>query len=165
MRPYRVADRLEKSVYRKGKTIQEFEETDSTFSFPSLPSGSVEVWTADSAVRVSPAILPTVRERKIELELAGAESESAQLCVSAAEDVKSASIEVSAGRLLAKDGTEFPGKVKIERIGWFARRGESQKNPWSPDVRELWFPEPILPLEGFMSAPGGTSADSSSSRT
>ena len=158
MRPFRVADRLEKSVYKGGKTVQEFEETDSTFSFPSLPSGTIDVWTADSAVRVSPAILPTVRERKIELELAGAESESAQLCVSAAEDVKSASIEVSAGRLVSKDGTEFPGKVKIERIGWFARRGESQKNPWSPDVRELWFPEPILPLEGFMSAPGGTQA-------
>lgn len=156
MRPMRKADRLEKTVYRGGKATTEFEEAPSTFSFPSLPSGEVDVWTADSAVRVSPAALPPKRSRKIELELAGAEAESVQVCVSTAWDVAPGKIEVDAERLRSQDGTVFPGSVKIERVGWFARCGAIQLNPWSADERELWFAEPILPIEGFSSVAGGT---------
>lgn len=156
MCPLRKADRIEKTVFRGGKVTAEFEEVPSSCSFPSLPSGVVEVWTADSAVRVSPASLPAERSRKIDLELAGAEAESVQVCVSAAWDVQSEKIEMDVGQLVSQDGTVFPGNVKVERVGWFARRGDAQRNPWSADERELWFAEPILPLEGFSSVAGGT---------
>ena len=156
MRPYRAADRVERSVWRKGKTVTEFEETAPTFSFPALPAGAVEVWAADSAVRVSPAALPERREKKIVLELAGAEAESVQICVSAGEDVETAKIMVKVGPLVSSDGTSFRGTVEIGRIGWFARRGAAQLNPYSADDRELWFAEPVLPIEGFASVAGGT---------
>lgn len=156
MLPFRRSDRLEKSVFRGGQIVTEFEEVAPAFSFPALPAGTVDVWTADSAVRVSPVLLPNERARRIDIELAGAEAESVQLCVSTAEDVTPEVIDVSVGKLVSADGTAFPGKVKVERVGWFARRGDSLRNPYSADDRELWFAEPILPIDGFTSVSGGT---------
>ena len=44
MRPWRVADRIERLVYRGGKIVTEFEEVASSVEFPGLPAaGTVEV--------------------------------------------------------------------------------------------------------------------------
>ena len=160
MRPERTADRIERIVHRGGKLVTEFEVAPSSVVFPGQPSaGTVEVWTADSAVRVSPAAaMPADRTREIDLELAGAEAESAQICVSAAEDVAPAKITLTGGRLVSSRGVPFPGRVTVARVGYLARRGDAQLNPFSADRRELWFPEPLLPLAGLSSVSGGTQA-------
>ena len=158
MRPLRNGDRIERMVVRNGKPVREFVESPAA----SAKDGGVAattVWTADSMVKVLPGVRPTneqMASKSIRLELAGAESESAQICVTAPEGAPSQPIAVDAGRLLSAGGVAFPGTVGVQRVGYFARMDGFEGNPFGDDPRELWFPEPLLPPEGLRTSPGGT---------
>ncbi len=158
MRPLRNGDRIERMVVRNGKPVREFVESPAA----SAKDGGVAamtVWTADSMVKVLPGVCPTSEQmasKSIRLELAGAESESAQICVTAPEGAPSQPIAVDAGRLLSAGGVAFPGTVGVQRVGYFARMDGFEGNPFGDDPRELWFPEPLLPPEGLRTSPGGT---------
>ena len=157
MLPFRNADRVERMVVRKGKTVREFAEEDSASARPRISATSV--WTADSMVKVSPAAIPSPEQlasKSIRLELAGAESESAQICVTAPDGEQAVPITVSVGRLASAGGDAFGGSVDVRRVGYLARLDGFEEHPFGDDPHELWFPEPLLPAEGLRTAPGGT---------
>lgn len=159
MRPFRNADRVERMVSKGGKAVREFVEVPSTRA--SAPVSELAVWTADSMVKVSPAACPTreqLASKDIRLELAGAERESAQICVTAPEGAAAETISVDVGRLVSADGTAFPGTVEVRRVGYFARMDGFGEHPFGDDPAELWFPEPLLPVDGLRTMPGGTQA-------
>ena len=157
MRPYRNADRTERMVMRKGKAVREFvEERDASAA---ARVTAMSVWTADSMVKISPAAIPTPEQlasRSIRLELAGGESESVQVCVTAPEGQAAETITVAAGRLSSANGDTFPGVVDVRRVGYLARLDGFEVHPFGDDPDELWFPEPLLPAEGMRTMPGGT---------
>ena len=157
MLPFRNADRVERMVVRKGRTVREFAEEDSASAQPRI--SAMSVWTADSMVKVSPAAIPSPEQlasKSIRLELAGAESESAQICVTAPDVAPAVPITVSVGRLASAGGDAFGGSVDVRRVGYLARLDGFEEHPFGDDPHELWFPEPLLPAEGLRTAPGGT---------
>ena len=157
MRPYRNADRVERKVAKGGKAVRAFGEVASAQAVAQV--SSLAVWMADSMVKVSPAARPTpgqLASKTIDLELAGAESESAQICVTAPEGVAAEPIFVDVGRLVSADGIAFPGTVDVRRVGYLARVDGFESHPFGDDPAELWFPEPLLPVEGLRTTPGGT---------
>ena len=157
MRPYRNADRVERMVVRKGKSVREFSEVPCAQAEAQV--SALAVWTADSMVKVSPAARPTQEQlssKSIRLELAGAESESAQICVTAPDGAPAEPITVAVVRLVSATGDAFPGTVDVRRVGYLARLDGFEEHPCGDDPHELWFPEPLLPVEGLRTTPGGT---------
>ena len=157
MRPCRNADRVERMVVKGGKAVRENVDVPCASAFASV--SALAVWTADSMVKVSPAARPTKEQlasKDIRLELAGAESESAQVCVTAPEGAAAEPISVDVGRLVSADGAAFPGTVDVRRVGYLARVDGFEPHPFGDDTAELWFPEPLLPADGLRTMPGGT---------
>ena len=157
MRPFRNADRVECKVVKGGKAVREFAEVPSAQTAATVPA--LAVWTADSMVKVSPAAVPSPEQlvsKSIRLELAGAERESAQICVTAPAGSAAEAVSVDIGRLVSADGAAFPGVVDIRRVGYLARLDGFEAHPFGDDPAELWFPEPLLPADGMRTTPGGT---------
>lgn len=123
-----------------------------------VASGKVEVWTADSMLRISPYAFPaTVKSgRSIALELAKGEAESAQILVSTADDVEWKAGSLSIGELRNAAGVAFRGNVKWERQAYLARSPGYIKHPLGPDPSETWFPDPLLPAAPFRVRKGST---------
>ena len=157
MRPFRNADRVECKVVKGGKAVREFAEVPSAQAAAAVPE--LAVWTADSMVKVSPAAVPSPEQlasKSIRLELAGAERESAQICVTAPGGESAKSIAIAVGRLASASGDAFPGVVDVRRVGYLVRLDGFEAHPFGDDPAELWFPEPLLPADGMRTTPAGT---------
>ena len=151
-RPWKDADRVERRCVRNGREVVSCELVPSAPPAQPPAGTDVVVWTADSMTRVYPLDAPPAASdatRSVALELARGEAESAQVCVSAGPRVPAspASLRVEGA---------FPGTVRIERVGYLARRDGYARHPLGRSSDELWFPEPLLPSSGLTTVPGGT---------
>jgi hypothetical protein len=113
-----------------------------------FPAGKAVVWTASSMRKVTPLTFPSTAEmteknRRIDLELAGNERESAQILVSAGKGGAWKSGTLKIGTLTDKSGREFRGEIKWERVGYVTRGHEGLIHPGSPDPAERWIPDPL----------------------
>ena len=150
-RPWKDRDRVEQRCLRKGRETPVCKLEPSASPFRPVCTNTV-VWTADSMRRVYPLDAPPAvseEARRVELELARGEAESAQICVSTPTNLPPAAVS------LRVEGP-FPGTVKIERIGYLARRDGYAQHPLGRADDELWFPEPLLPSATLTTVPGGT---------
>ena len=117
------------------------------------------VWTADAMRRVTPLTFPTkdeLRSPSVDLELAGGESESAQILVTAGPDAAWTAGTMEIGTLKASDGQALRGSVKWERVGYVPREFDGYRHPLSPDANERWIPDPLLPAAPFRVRGGST---------
>ena len=157
MRPFRNTDRVERMVVKGDRAVREFGEVPSARAAAQV--SALAVWTADSMLKVPPAAVPSPEQRaskSIELELAGGESESAQICVTAPDGEAARPIAIAVGRLVSADCDALPGAVDVRRVGYLARLEGFEGHPFGDNPRELWFPEPLLPVHGMHTTPGGT---------
>ena len=113
-----------------------------------LPPGDIKVWTESSLATVTPLTFPTDDSaRSIELELAGRESESAQILVTSSSAVDG--VRLRLGELVRSDGKTFKGTLKWERVGYIARGHGFYTHPDAPPPAERWLPGPLLPAAPF----------------
>jgi hypothetical protein len=119
--------------------------------------GRVELWVADSMRAVSPLTFPKADDaRAIELELAGRERESVQICFSAAADAEWTDAVLKLPELRRADGVKFKGRLDWRRIGYLPRESGYLKHPHAMPENEKWFPDPLLPPAPFKVRKGGT---------
>lgn len=110
-----------------------------------IPSGRVDVWTADSMVKVSPLTFPDARSsHAVDLSLAKRERESAQILFSAAADAEWKAADLVLPQLKRADGVPFKGSVEWRRQGYLARSGGANPHPEALPAHERWFPDPLL---------------------
>ena len=125
-----------------------------------VPYGSVRVWTADSMRTVSPLTFPGTDERtSIDLDLAGRERESAQICISSAPDMEWKDCTIVLPKVLKTEKFEvFKGKLSWQRVGYIPRRPAYQHigHPEAVPASELWIPDPLLPPAKFRVRKGAT---------
>ena len=104
------------------------------------------MWTESSLTTVTPLTFPSAASScSIELELAGRESESAQILVTSSSTVDG--VYLSLGALARSDGKAFKGTLKWERVGYIARGHGFYTHPDAPPLTERWLPGPLLPAD------------------
>ena len=129
-------------------------------SASTVPGGETRVWTADSMRTVTPLTFPCCDEtRSIDVELAGRERESAQICISTAPDKEWKACKVELPAALADgSGRRFKGRLSWQRVGYIPRRPAYQHigHPNAVPPGELWLPDPLLPPAPFRVRRGST---------
>lgn len=129
-----------------------------TYEYPvdmplNLPDNPVRegwrIWCADSMTNVSPLTYPPRNASSaISLELAKAESESAQILLTTGPKPVS-KVSVLLPDLRSESGRRFEGKVKWERVGYVPRRRPYSYHPYGYRRDEFWLPDPLLPARDF----------------
>ena len=162
VKPFADEDEVSYGVFTGRKIDKKTERAPSTFSFPPPPDG-VTVWTASPMDLVTPLTLPPhdatkiagttggppVAAKAIVLSLARRERESAQLLVSCGADTELAGVTLEIDPLKDASGKELEGEVKWERVGYVPRKAGYLRHPCSPEDREMWLPDPLLPAAPF----------------
>ena len=159
--PFSREDRTDVAIYLGNKLypVTRFTPADAPAHRSSLAAGESVVWIADSMRKITPLTFPTAAERArrtITLELAKAETESAQILVSTADDVCWQKGTLELGALKSADGTPFAGQVKWERQGYVPRRKHVNLHPFGVNGLETWLPDPLLPAAPFKVRKGST---------
>ena len=148
--PYSNSDVTSRKVFRGRRVAVETERTSPSKLAKRcpLPPGDIRVWTESSLATVTPLTFPSADSLcSIELELAGRESESAQILVTSSSAVDGVSL--SLGALARSDGKAFKGTLKWERVGYIARGHGFYTHPDAPPLTERWLPGPLLPAAPF----------------
>ena len=149
MRPFADADQISYDWFIGAKVQRKTERVAAELKFPPPPKG-VTVWTASAMDCVTPLTPPPKgASAAISLSLARRERESAQVLVSCGEDMELNGVTLEIAPLIGVGGTAFDGEVKWERVGYLARQAGYQLHPRAPDVREMWLPDPLLPVAPF----------------
>ena len=127
-----------------------------------LAAGSSAVWVASSMRRVSPLCFPEKHDLatapRVDFDVASRGSASAQVLVSTAADVEWTDATLRVSRLTDRSGREFNGSVGWQRVGYLPRETFIMAHPYSPDPRENWIPDPLLPAAPFCVRKGSTQA-------
>jgi hypothetical protein len=109
---------------------------------------------------VSPLTFPTSNDSdSIDIELAGRERESAQICISTAPDVEWKDCMIVLPSVLKNEKFQkFNGKLFWQRVGYIPRRPAYQHigHPEAVPSSELWIPDPLLPPAKFNVRKGAT---------
>ena len=149
VKPFADEDEVSYGVFTGRKIDKKTERAPSTFSFTPPPDG-VTVWAASSMDLVTPLTLPPDGAAKsISLSLARRERESAQLLVSCGADTELAGVTLEVDPLKDASGRVLDGTVKWERVGYVPRKAGYLRHPCSPEDREMWLPDPLLPAAPF----------------
>ena len=122
-----------------------------------LAPDSADVWVADSMACVTPLTFPSVSSaRAVDLELAGRERESAQVCISTGTARSYDSVTVDISDLRTEKAVKFPGRATWQRVGYLPRWHTYQSHPMAPAAHEKWMPDPLLPAAPFKVRKGAT---------
>ena len=150
-RPYAEADEVEGMVFKNGHRQVSRRSVEGTSGPVSTVAPDVaRVWVADSMRRVTPLTFPRSNESEaVDLEVAQAEAESAQLVVSTGTACEWTTGGVELPVLKAADGTDFKGTFVWQRVGYLARRAGYAPHPEGAESVEKWFPDPLLPAAPF----------------
>ena len=163
VKPFADEDEVSYGVFTGRKIDKKMERVPSTFSFPPPPDG-VTVWTASPMDLVTPLTLPPpdavarvtgttgvspVAAKAISLSLARRERESAQILVSCGADTDLSGVTLEIDPLKDEKGKRLDGSVKWERVGYVPRKAGYLRHPCSPEDREMWLPDPLLPAAPF----------------
>jgi len=150
----------------EGKSRRLCKETvpsaDDGFGKSPLAAGSSAIWTASSMVRISPLRFPAKHELSgdpnVNLAVARRGAASAQILVSTAADVEWKDASLRMPTLKDWRGTPLKGSIAWERVGYLPRENFLMPHPLSPDPRENWVPDPLLPAAPFAVRKGATQA-------
>ena len=164
LRPFADSDEIVYETFegRKRTLRKETVPAADGFGRSPLAAGSSAVWAASSMRRVSPLCFPEEHDLatapRIDFDVARRGSASAQVLVSTADDVewKDATLRVSA--LADRRGRALGGAVGWQRVGYLPRGTFILPHPHSPDLRENWIPDPLLPAAPFSVRKGSTQA-------
>ena len=117
------------------------------------------VWTADSMRKITPLTFPSQQDlaaTSIDLEVARAERESAQINISTDAETEWSAASLVLPKLAAADGTPLKGALTWQRVGYVAREPGYYAHPMGvPDV-EKWLPDPLLPAAPMRVRKGST---------
>ena len=115
------------------------------------------VWTESSMRRVLPHSLPRCdyQTPRVHVALAGNEYESFQVAVLPAPDRPLRDVRVEASDLVcAKSGACIPARhIQWHQVGYI-EAANLPLHPVNPDAAPGWWPDPLLPVEGFDVEPG-----------
>ena len=149
VKPFADEDEVSYGVFTGRKIEKKTERAPSTFSFTPPPDG-VTVWTASPMDLVTPLTPPPDgAARKVDVSLARRERESAQLLVSCGRNTELSGVTLEIDSLKDEKGNLFEGSVKWERVGYVPRKAGYLRHPCSPEDREMWLPDPLLPAAPF----------------
>ena len=147
---------------RKRTLCRELVPAADDFGASSLKPGTAAVWTASSLEKVSPLRFPSEHELaatpRVDYDIARRGSASAQVLVSTATDVEWSDATLRLSGLTDRKGRKFGGRFEWRRVGYIPRETFIMPHPLSPDPRENWIPDPLLPAGPFKVRKGSTQA-------
>jgi hypothetical protein len=94
----------------------------------------------------------------VDYDIARRGSASAQVLVSTAANVEWSDATLRLSGLTDRKGRRFGGRFEWRRVGYIPRETFIMPHPLSPDPRENWIPDPLLPAGPFKVRKGSTQA-------